>query len=122
MLATVRLRLGHQQDAIRHYRAALDLIRETGDRYPEVDILIGLATATGEIDHARHALALAMRAGYRALQGRAMNTLAGILLARGQREDAAERARRALAIHRETGYRLGEAHARTVLIQAAPES
>lgn len=121
-LATTRLRLGHRQDAIRHYRAALDLIRETGDRYPEVDILISMATATADIERAQRALTLAKRARYRALQGRATNAIAGILLAQGKREDAADHARRAVAIHCETGHHLGEVDARTVLVQAASET
>ncbi|WP_409493680.1 tetratricopeptide repeat protein [Amycolatopsis sp. cmx-11-12] len=70
-LAVVHHRAGHRQDAVRRYRQALALLRETGDRYPEVDALIGLATATGDLGQARQALALAERAGYRALRRRA---------------------------------------------------
>jgi DNA-binding SARP family transcriptional activator/tetratricopeptide (TPR) repeat protein len=118
ILATVHHRLGHRQDAIRCYREALDLIRETGDRYPEVDTRIGLATATTDIRQAQQALTLAEREGYRALQGQAMTALAEIFLALRKPADAVEHAHRALAIHRETGHRLGAAHTLAVLRRA----
>ncbi|RSN66058.1 AfsR family transcriptional regulator [Amycolatopsis sp. WAC 04182] len=80
-LAGVHQRVGHRQDAVRRYRQALALLRETGDRYPEVDALIGLATATGDLGQARRALALAERAGYRALRKRAAAAVESILRA-----------------------------------------
>ncbi|WP_235783713.1 AfsR/SARP family transcriptional regulator [Amycolatopsis orientalis] len=70
-LAGAHRHAGHLPDAVRRYRQALALLRETGDRYPEVDALIGLATATGDVGQARQALALAGKAGYRALRKRA---------------------------------------------------
>ncbi|MEU0877038.1 BTAD domain-containing putative transcriptional regulator [Lentzea sp. NPDC005914] len=75
-LAAVDVRLGHRTEAVRRYRQALGLVRSTGDRYPEIDILIGLATATADESLARQALALAERAGYRALQEQASLLLA----------------------------------------------
>jgi DNA-binding SARP family transcriptional activator/tetratricopeptide (TPR) repeat protein len=108
-LGAVLHRTGDRADAIRRYGQALDLIRETGDRYPEADALIGLAAAAGDPAPARQALALAERAGYRALRGQALTVLAGILLAQGDPGAAAEHARRALAVHRETGHGIGEA-------------
>lgn len=78
-LAGVHHRAGHRRDAVRRYRQALALLRETGDRYPEIDALIGLATATGDIGQARQALALAERAGYRALRRRAALAVDAIL-------------------------------------------
>jgi tetratricopeptide (TPR) repeat protein/DNA-binding SARP family transcriptional activator len=120
-LATVHHHLDQRPDAVRHYHQALELIRDTGDRYPEVDILIGLATATEDLGQARHALVLAERAGYRALLGQAMTAIAGILLAQHKPVVAAEHARRALAIHRETGHRLGEAVAVQVLERATSQ-
>ncbi|AGM09712.1 AfsR/SARP family transcriptional regulator [Amycolatopsis keratiniphila] len=80
-LASVHQRAGHRQEAVRRYRQALVLLRETGDRYPEVDALIGLATVTGDLGQARHALALAERAGYRALRRRAAAAVESILRA-----------------------------------------
>jgi DNA-binding SARP family transcriptional activator len=114
-LAAVHHSLGQRPDAIRRYAQAIELIRETGDRYPEADALIGLAAATGEASHAKHALALAERAGFQALRGQAMTVLAEIHLTRRKLADAAEHARHALAIHRMTGHRLGQARALAVL-------
>jgi DNA-binding SARP family transcriptional activator len=114
-LAAVHHRLGDRPDAIRRYGQALELIRETGDQYPEANALIGLAIATGGAGHARHALAIAERAGFRALRGQAMTALAEIHLALRKPADAAEFAYHALAIHRETGHRLAEARTRAVL-------
>ncbi|MFJ7213359.1 tetratricopeptide repeat protein [Amycolatopsis sp. NPDC098790] len=108
-LGAVLHRTGDRAGALRRYGQALDLIRETGDRYPEADALLGLAAAADDLAPGRQALALAERAGYRALRGQALTVLAGILLARGEPEAAAEHARRALAVHRETGHGMGEA-------------
>ncbi|MEU8632039.1 tetratricopeptide repeat protein [Amycolatopsis sp. NPDC048633] len=108
-LGAVLHRTGDRAAALRRYGQALDLIRETGDRYPEADALIGLAAAAADPAPARHALALAERAGYRALRGQALTVLAGILLARGDPGAAAGHARRALAVHRETGHGTAEA-------------
>ena len=99
---------GDRPGAARRYGEALDLIRETGDRYPEVDALIGLATATADPGPARQALALAERAGYRALQGQALTALAVVQLAHGESAAAEEHARRALAVHHETGHGTAE--------------
>jgi DNA-binding SARP family transcriptional activator/tetratricopeptide (TPR) repeat protein len=116
---TVHLRFGHRPDAVRHYERALELVRETGDRYPEVDVLIGLALATREAGDARRALVLAERAGFRALQGQAMTALAEIHLTLRRTADAAGYARHALAVHRETGHRLGEVRTLAVLARTA---
>ncbi|MFS8102471.1 tetratricopeptide repeat protein [Lentzea alba] len=75
VLAAVDVRRGHRAEAVRRYRQALDLVRSTGDRYPEIEILIGLATVTADVEPARQALALAERAGYRALQEQAAAVL-----------------------------------------------
>lgn len=104
-LAAVDLGLGHHAESARRYRQALGLVRSTGDRYPEIDILIGLATATADAGMARQALTLAERAGYLALQGQALTALAAVLRRSGKREEGAELARRAAAVHRETGRR-----------------
>ena len=114
-LAAVLARFGDRPEASRRYGQALDLIRETGDRYPEVDALIGLAAVTADPVPARQALALAERAGYRALQGQALTALAEVLFAHGEPGAAAEHARRALAVHRETGHGPGEARTLALL-------
>ncbi|SDF34785.1 DNA-binding transcriptional activator of the SARP family [Lentzea fradiae] len=77
-LAAVELGLGRPAEAGRRYRQALDLVRSTGDRYPEIEVLIGLATVTRDAAPARQALALAERAGYRALHRRAESALAAL--------------------------------------------
>lgn len=61
-------------------------------------------------DHAREALALAARAGLRLLEGRAHSSLAAALRALDRPDRALDHAQRALRVHRETEYRLGEAH------------
>ncbi|WP_434443943.1 BTAD domain-containing putative transcriptional regulator [Lentzea sp. E54] len=119
-LAEVEHRLGRRADATGHYRQALDLVRNIGDRYPEIDVLIGLAAVTADAGRARHALALAERAGYLALRGQALTVLAELLLASGQRVEGADHARRALAVHRETGQRRAEALTLAVLERPAP--
>ncbi|WP_410613196.1 BTAD domain-containing putative transcriptional regulator [Amycolatopsis sp. lyj-109] len=119
-LAAVLARFGDRPEAVRRYGQALDLIRETGDRYPEVDALIGLAAVTADPGPAQQALVLAERAGYRALQGHALTALAGALLARGEPGAAAEHARSALALHRETGHGPGETQ--TLALLSRPET
>jgi hypothetical protein len=76
--AAVDLGLGHRAEAVRRYHQALDVVRGTGDRYPEIDILIGLATATADLSLARQALALAEREGYLGLRDRALSVLAAL--------------------------------------------
>jgi tetratricopeptide (TPR) repeat protein len=61
-------------------------------------------------DHAREALTLAARAGLRLLEGRAHSSLAAALRALDEPGRALDHAQRALRVHRETEYRLGEAH------------
>jgi tetratricopeptide (TPR) repeat protein len=107
-LATVECRLGRRQEAIRRHGSALELIHASGDRYPECEALIGLTVAGLDPAPARRALALAEEAGYRALAGQARTALAEVALAFGRPAEAAEHARAALAIHRETGRRGSE--------------
>ena len=63
---------------------------------------------------------MARRAGYRLLEGRALTALAAAVLAAGDAAAAARLADEALAVHRETGHRLGEAWAHLVLAEADP--
>ncbi|MGW4399863.1 BTAD domain-containing putative transcriptional regulator [Amycolatopsis nivea] len=107
-LAAVLARFGDRAEATRRYEQARGLVRETGDRYQEAAALIGLTAVTADPAPARAALALAGRAGYRMVQGQALTALAGALLARGERGIAADHARSALAVHRETGHLPGE--------------
>ena len=116
-LGTVHHRFGDSKNAINCHHKALTMSRAVGGRYPEVNALIGLAAATGEAKHARHALALAEREGYQALRGLALTVLAEVVLAAGRPAEAADHARRAVAVHRETGHRLGERRALAVLLR-----
>jgi DNA-binding TFAR19-related protein (PDSD5 family) len=58
------------------------------------------------------------RSGYRVLEGNARATLAGVELARGAGPRSIEQAELALAAHRETGHRAGQAQALAILRQA----
>ena len=116
VLGTVEQRLGRPAEAVDCQLAALDLARRTGIRYSAVEALIGLATVRGSAVDARQALDLARTAGYRALEGRALTTLARLPADRGR---ALEHARRALEVHRETGHRLDEARTFALLADLA---
>ncbi len=115
VLGSVHLRLGQRGVAVDHYRQALGLARDTGWRYGETRALIGLATAKRDGTEARKAIELAGKVGYRVLEGQARTALAAIQLGRGEADEAAALANEALAAHRETGHRLGEAEALLVL-------
>ncbi|MBP2319844.1 DNA-binding SARP family transcriptional activator/Tfp pilus assembly protein PilF [Kibdelosporangium banguiense] len=112
-LGSIHLRLGHQAIAVDHHRQALALARDTAHRYGETSALIGLAVTQRDAAPAQEAIELANTVGYRVLEGQARVALARIRLAEGVADtDLAEQA---LACHRETGYRLGEAEALRVL-------
>ena len=53
-------------------------------------------------------MAVSRDTGYRLFAGQALTVLAEINLCRRRTADAVDQARQALAIHRETGHRLGE--------------
>lgn len=114
-LGTIHLRLGHQGTAVDHHQQALALARDTAHRYGETRALIGLAAARRDPVTSRQAVELAAKVGYRVLEGQARTVLAAVQLDRGELDDAAELASQALAMHRETGHRLGEAEALIVL-------
>ena len=62
---------------------------------------------------------ISRRAGYRLVEGQALAALAAVHLADQNLDEAARFAREALALHRETGYRLGATRAQELLDQAA---
>jgi tetratricopeptide (TPR) repeat protein len=117
--------------AVDTYRHALALAQRFGNRYQEVDSLIGLATMhrrRGEGEEAgrrlRQALAIARESGFRLLEGLALTVLATHRLdpagergagVAGDAARAIEIGEQALAIHLETGHRLGEARTLAVL-------
>jgi hypothetical protein len=93
-------------------------VRRTGDRYAQLDALLGLATAGTDLAVAREALGLAEQARCRALVGRAMTTIAGLPLARGDPVLAVAWARAALVVHWETGHRVDGARTLVLLGRA----
>ncbi len=60
------------------HQEALDLARDRSDRYGEIEALTGLATINGNTGYAEQAVALARQIGARALEARALTTLARI--------------------------------------------
>jgi DNA-binding SARP family transcriptional activator len=114
-LGVIHLRLGHVNTAIDHHQQAVALARDTAWRYGETLGMIGLATARRRSEEAVQAIDLARKIGYRVLSARAGAVLAAILLDQDEVGDAEKLASQALASHRETGYRLGEAEALLVL-------
>jgi DNA-binding SARP family transcriptional activator len=114
-LGTIHLRLGHRSIAVDHHRQAHALARDTAHRFGEVHALIGLAAARWDGVAAGQAIELANKVGYLVLEGQALTVLAAILLDQGESGEAADLATQALAAHRETGHRLGEAEALLVL-------
>jgi tetratricopeptide (TPR) repeat protein len=111
--------IGRHQRAIDLYRRALEVADSIGERYLKTEVLIGLA-GTGDSAAAHEALKLAQRHGYRVLEGNALLAQADLHLGTGNRGLAAEAAKRALAIHGETGHRPGAARAEEVLAQFDP--
>jgi DNA-binding SARP family transcriptional activator/Tfp pilus assembly protein PilF len=116
VLASLNDDLGRQPVAIQHSQTALRVADASTDRYPYVQALIGLGAAhchQGQHENARawidRAIAESDESGYRMLLGQARSVLAEIQLSRGRATEAIAEAELALAIHRETGYRPGEA-------------
>jgi DNA-binding SARP family transcriptional activator len=120
-LGTIYERLGQHRRAVEHHQQALRLAREIQARFPELTALIGLAAfqRLGRSDEAlacaHQALTLARQSGCRVLEGHALTTLADVYLNLDHPERAADYAEQALAIHRETGHRLGQARTLRIL-------
>jgi DNA-binding SARP family transcriptional activator/tetratricopeptide (TPR) repeat protein len=128
-LGSVYNRLGRHDDAITYHHRAVESAKEALNSAPEIDGLIGLATAnlgTGQVDQANRyattALTLARRTGYRLLEGQAGTALAATELDADRSEQAEDHARQALAIHLETGHRPGQAHTHLLLAQVCEHS
>ncbi len=114
VLGDIHRRAGQRADAKDCYRQAVALARETEDDFLEADALIGYGRA-------EDALAIARKAGYRVLEGKALTALARVELERGNLADAVAHGREALEIHRTTGHKSGEAHTLLVLGHAEPD-
>ncbi|MEU6249441.1 helix-turn-helix domain-containing protein [Glycomyces sp. NPDC047010] len=106
---------GDAAQAVALYDRVLAMTEHDATVFHRVEALAGRAAAllhNGD-SSAGAAAELAYRtardAGYRFLEGRALNVLAAVDLEAGRVDAAAERAREALRIHRETGHGPGEA-------------
>ncbi|MFI7470155.1 tetratricopeptide repeat protein [Nonomuraea sp. NPDC049646] len=127
-LGTVCGRSGRRAEAAEHHRRALHL---AGDMHLAVRAaaLIGLAGAvdsgTGSggdsgaeaAAFAGEALLITRERSFRLLEGLAYTALAEVALAAGDRAEAVRQGHLALAVHRETGHRPGEARALRALAQ-----
>ncbi|WP_433271898.1 BTAD domain-containing putative transcriptional regulator [Actinosynnema sp. CS-041913] len=114
VLGDIHRRAGQPADAKDCYRQAVALARETGDDFLEAEALIGY----GRPDEA---LAIARKAGYRVVEGKALTALARAELAKGNTAEAVAHAREALETHRTTGHRPGEAHTLLLLGHVEPD-
>jgi hypothetical protein len=100
----------------------LDIALERGDPYNQAATLIGLSMAhwrLGRLDeaagHATQAMTISRERSFRMLEGQAMTTLAGVYDSRADPGHALDLAERSLAIHAETGHRLGKARALVII-------
>lgn len=116
-LGTIHLIQGRTDRAAQLCREAIGLARATGARYIEAFALIALAAsqAAEGLPLASEALELARSAGFDVLEGQALVTVARARLLTGDLDGAPADARAALRLHRTTGYRIGETHARRLL-------
>ncbi|MFI6476829.1 BTAD domain-containing putative transcriptional regulator [Nonomuraea sp. NPDC050663] len=124
VLAAHSLATGDPEAALATCRTALGLAVELGDPYLECDAALGAGSASAadggsDAEHlAQRALTIARRCRFRVLEGRALTMLATLAHERADHDQAVEQAFQALAIHRSTGHRLGEAHTHTLLGRA----
>ncbi|MFF2353983.1 BTAD domain-containing putative transcriptional regulator [Kitasatospora sp. NPDC058115] len=120
-LGAAQERAHEPADAADSYRQALRLAELVNDRFPQAAALVGLATAQARLDPgaaldtAEQAVALTREARFRMLEGCALDALADVRVRRGESRPALESGRAALAVHRETGHRPGEARSHLAL-------
>ncbi|MEV1065508.1 BTAD domain-containing putative transcriptional regulator [Streptomyces sp. NPDC050263] len=119
-LGSVLLALGRHGEASEAWREALKLARERGAHDLEARSLIGLASGRRLLDReqAATALGIARRTEYVLVQGEALTVLARGGLEHGEPAVAADYARQALAMHRRSGHRKGQAQALDLLGRA----
>ncbi len=120
-LGGVLLALGRGPEAAVTYGEALKLARERGALDLEARALLGLASVRHPLDReqAARALAVARHSEYVLVEGEALTVLARGGLQHGEPAVAGAYARRALAVHRGTGHRKGQALALDLLGRAA---
>ncbi|KND34186.1 BTAD domain-containing putative transcriptional regulator [Streptomyces acidiscabies] len=119
-LGSVLLALGRGGEASDTWREALKLARERGAHDLEARSLIALAAVRRPLDREQAATALdiARRTEYVLVEGEALTVLARGGLDHGEPATAAGHARRALALHRDSGHRKGQAQALDLLGRA----
>jgi tetratricopeptide (TPR) repeat protein len=129
VLGTVLDAMGRHAASVDRHDRALAIARETGERLPEAEALIGVATARrhlGRLDEAladiMRAVTITQRAGFHQHEGAALTGLAAIHLARGQPWWAIQVGERAGAVHEKTGYRMGLARTDVLLGRAWQDS
>ncbi|MDX3639815.1 BTAD domain-containing putative transcriptional regulator [Streptomyces sp. MB09-02B] len=115
------LAVGRRAEAETAYQEALALARGRDARDLEARALLGLASVPVPTDRgrARAALELAHRSEYRLVEDQALTVLARCGLEHGEPHTAVEYGTRALAAHRASGYRRGQAEALEILGRAA---
>lgn len=112
-------------EATQLMRHCLDTALELGMGFTHIEVLIALSHMRrrhGDLAEAggcaRQAVRAAESGHLRLLEGKALNALAAVQLATGDRRTAAHTAMRALEIHRTTGHQLGQAHAHTIAAES----
>ncbi|MFD7299053.1 BTAD domain-containing putative transcriptional regulator [Streptomyces sp. NPDC059897] len=121
-IAAAHRGLGHTDRSIGIHTRALELAREARHRRTEADCILGLALtherrgAHGEArEHAELTVEIARDHSFRVVEGQALTALCAVARSEGDRAAAERIGHEALAIHRETGHRPGEARTRILL-------
>lgn len=121
VLGSIHERFGNLEQAKDQYMKALSLAGDARMRASEIRALLGLsvchksARPADALDYARQARDLAHGLGFRLLEGWACAAVATCQLELCQYEEAEHSLREAIALHSQTGHRLGHEHATTLL-------
>jgi tetratricopeptide (TPR) repeat protein len=124
ILGTVWRGLDSHSEALEQHDRARTLAHQTENRGAEVDALIGLSVTYAEMHderagtYAEQAITLSRSHEYRLREGQGLTASAAARLASGRVDEAISRGRGAMAVHRETGHRLGEARTHLLLDRA----
>ncbi|GAA0384291.1 SARP family transcriptional regulator [Acrocarpospora corrugata] len=121
-LASIKIYTGHFDDSVHLHSTALRIAEEINAHTPWGEALLGLGVAhqhTGELTaamgYAEQALKLANHPHFSVIEGRALTLFAYIHHGQGLFTEASRYGVLALENHRETGYRIGEAHTEAIL-------
>lgn len=107
------------EDAPARHEQAVRAAHESGDSRTLVEVLTRRAERGTRMSDVDAALAVAREHGYRVFEARALCAAAAVHLSDGRVTEAAEFARAALALCRETGHRPGEDRASALLSRMA---